>query len=175
VSPTDRGQEPQDPRAARASRVGARRIEIGFQQVSELIHVKGITYVGTIPAECSPILVCRTVSAKAEHRSGRRAPQVPFVARGGVRDHEGGACARGLMASNPVTFGEVEGFIDMLLAACEDKSMNATLEMLLSQPDAKRKAIVHRLLDRLKEKDAPQALIEAMASWTTTPPRRRTR
>ena len=67
------------------------------------------------------------------------------------------------MASNPVTFGEVEGFIDMLLAACEDESMNATLEMLLSQPDVKRKAIVHRLLDRLKKKDAPQALIEAMA------------
>ncbi len=67
------------------------------------------------------------------------------------------------MASNPITFGEVEGFIDMLLAACEDESMNATLEMLLSLPDDKRKAIVHRLLDRLKEKHAPQALVDAMA------------
>jgi molybdate transport system substrate-binding protein len=28
--------------------------EIGFQQVSELIHVPGITYVGTIPAETQP-------------------------------------------------------------------------------------------------------------------------
>ena len=28
--------------------------EIGFQQVSELIHVKGVTYVGTIPAELQP-------------------------------------------------------------------------------------------------------------------------
>jgi len=28
--------------------------EIGFQQVSELIHVPGITYVGTIPAELQP-------------------------------------------------------------------------------------------------------------------------
>jgi molybdate transport system substrate-binding protein len=28
--------------------------EIGFQQVSELIHVSGITYVGTIPAELQP-------------------------------------------------------------------------------------------------------------------------
>jgi hypothetical protein len=35
--------------------------------------------------------------------------------------------------------------------------------MLLSQPDVKRKAIVHRLLDRLKEKHAPPALIDAMA------------
>ncbi len=67
------------------------------------------------------------------------------------------------MASNPITFGEVEGFIDMLLAACEDPNMNATLEMLLSLPDDKRKAIVHRLLDRLKEKHAPQALVDAMA------------
>jgi molybdate transport system substrate-binding protein len=29
--------------------------EIGFQQVSELIHVPGITFVGTIPAEVQPI------------------------------------------------------------------------------------------------------------------------
>ena len=66
------------------------------------------------------------------------------------------------MASNPITFGEVEGFIDMLLAACEDKSMNATLEMLLSQPDVKRKAIVHRLLDHCREREAPKKLVEAI-------------
>ncbi len=30
--------------------------EIGFQQVSELIHVPGITFVGTIPAEVQPII-----------------------------------------------------------------------------------------------------------------------
>jgi molybdate transport system substrate-binding protein len=29
--------------------------EIGFQQVSELIHVPGITYVGALPAEVQPI------------------------------------------------------------------------------------------------------------------------
>ena len=29
-------------------------LEIGFQQVSELIHVPGVTYVGTIPAELQP-------------------------------------------------------------------------------------------------------------------------
>jgi molybdate transport system substrate-binding protein len=28
--------------------------EIGFQQVSELIHVEGVTFVGTIPAELQP-------------------------------------------------------------------------------------------------------------------------
>ena len=67
------------------------------------------------------------------------------------------------MASNPRTFAEVDGFIDMLLAACKDEEMNRTLEMLLSQPDAQRKAIVYRLLDRLRDKKAPPALIEAMA------------
>ena len=29
--------------------------EIGFQQVSELIHVPGVTFVGTIPAEVQPM------------------------------------------------------------------------------------------------------------------------
>jgi molybdate transport system substrate-binding protein len=41
--------------------------EIGFQQVSELIHVKGITYVGTIPAELQPgFSFAGSVSAKSE-------------------------------------------------------------------------------------------------------------
>jgi molybdate transport system substrate-binding protein len=35
--------------------VGARgEVEIGFQQVSELIHVPGVTFVGAIPAELQP-------------------------------------------------------------------------------------------------------------------------
>ena len=63
----------------------------------------------------------------------------------------------------PKTFGQVDGFIDMLLAACEDKGMNDTLEMLLSQPDDRRKAIVYRVLDQLREKKAPAMLVEAIA------------
>jgi ABC-type molybdate transport system substrate-binding protein len=36
---------------------GARgEAEIGFQQVSELIHVPGISFVGTIPAEVQPTI-----------------------------------------------------------------------------------------------------------------------
>src|SRR5713101_6217673 len=39
------------------ARVVARgEAEIGFQQVSELIHVSGITFVGTIPAELQPVI-----------------------------------------------------------------------------------------------------------------------
>jgi len=42
--------------------------ELGFQQVSELIHVKGVTYVGTIPAELQPgFSFAGSVGAKAEH------------------------------------------------------------------------------------------------------------
>jgi molybdate transport system substrate-binding protein len=41
--------------------------EIGFQQVSELIHVPGITYVGTIPAELQPgFSFAGSVTAKAQ-------------------------------------------------------------------------------------------------------------
>ena len=63
----------------------------------------------------------------------------------------------------PRTFGEVEGFIDMLLAACEDASMNETLELLLSQPDDKRRAMVANILERLRTRNAPRKLVEAMA------------
>jgi molybdate transport system substrate-binding protein len=39
-----------------AAVVARGELEIGFQQVSELIHVPGITFVGTIPAELQPEL-----------------------------------------------------------------------------------------------------------------------
>lgn len=37
------------------TRLARGEAEIGFQQVSELIHVPGITFVGTIPVEVQPI------------------------------------------------------------------------------------------------------------------------
>jgi hypothetical protein len=61
------------------------------------------------------------------------------------------------------TYGEVDGFVNMLLAACEDSSINDTLEMLLSMPDDRRRAVIERLLERLREQQAPQELREAMA------------
>jgi Trp operon repressor len=67
------------------------------------------------------------------------------------------------VSDEPRTFGEVDSFINMLLAACEDDAMNETLQILLSQSDERRKAIVHRLLDRLRERQASPKLIEAMA------------
>jgi molybdate transport system substrate-binding protein len=45
-----------------ASVVARGEAEIGFQQVSELIHVPGITFVGTIPAEVQPMIFSRAHS-----------------------------------------------------------------------------------------------------------------
>ncbi len=59
-------------------------------------------------------------------------------------------------------YGEVDGFIDMLLAACENKEMNETLEILLSQPNEARRGMVHRLLERCRERKAPRKLIDAI-------------
>jgi molybdate transport system substrate-binding protein len=47
-----RGPPSGEPVAAVVARGEA---EIGFQQVSELIHVPGVTFVGTLPAEVQPI------------------------------------------------------------------------------------------------------------------------
>ena len=47
-----RGPPSGEPVAAVVARGEA---EIGFQQVSELIHVPGITFVGAIPAEVQPL------------------------------------------------------------------------------------------------------------------------
>jgi hypothetical protein len=66
------------------------------------------------------------------------------------------------MITKPRTYGEVDGFIDMLLAACENSEMNETLEILLSQPNEARRGMVHRLLERCRERKAPQKLIEAI-------------
>jgi len=65
------------------------------------------------------------------------------------------------MATTPKTFAEVEGLVTMLMAACEDEQMNETLEMLLSQPDDRRKAVVHELLERFRLAGAPKPLHDA--------------
>jgi molybdate transport system substrate-binding protein len=40
-------------------------VEIGFQQVSELLHVPGVTFVGTIPAELQPGFIFSGAVTKA--------------------------------------------------------------------------------------------------------------
>ena len=65
------------------------------------------------------------------------------------------------MAATPMTFAEVEGFVTMLMVACEDANMNDTLEMLLSQPNDRRKAVVRELLQRFSVAGAPKSLHDA--------------
>lgn len=65
------------------------------------------------------------------------------------------------MAAIPKTFGEVEGLVTMVMVACEDARMNETLEMLLSQPNDRRKAVVRELLDRFRVAEAPKSLHDA--------------
>ena len=66
-------------------------------------------------------------------------------------------------AHPPRTYADVEGFITMLMAACEDMKMNDTLQIILSQPDARRRIIVRDLLERFRQQGAPRDLSSAFA------------
>ena len=61
------------------------------------------------------------------------------------------------------TVGEIEGFINLLRAACEDQNMNAALQKLLSMPDEERRAFVQSWVADLLIKEAPKDFTEAIA------------
>lgn len=61
------------------------------------------------------------------------------------------------------SYGDVNGLITLLLVACEDPLINTTLQQLLSQPDARRRAVLVELLARLRAQSALPELVEAMA------------
>ena len=50
----------------------------------------------------------------------------------------------------------------MMLVACEDATINSTLQELLSLPNDTRKAAVYKLLERLRASAALPDLIEAI-------------
>jgi len=58
---------------------------------------------------------------------------------------------------------EIDGFVSLLLAACNDAKINATLERLLSMPDDKRQGLVHAWVTDLLIEKAPQDLVQAVA------------
>lgn len=62
-----------------------------------------------------------------------------------------------------LTYGEVDGFVAMLQVACEDAGINESLELLLSQPDARRRAVIRDFLDRFRTTAAPKSLHDAFA------------
>lgn len=57
---------------------------------------------------------------------------------------------------------DIEGFVDLLKAACEDEKINATLERLLVMPNAQRQGVVHAWVTDLLIAEAPRELIEAV-------------
>jgi len=59
--------------------------------------------------------------------------------------------------------GEVESFIALLRAACDDRSINDTLEKLLSQNNTRRQALVHSWVSDLLLQEAPRDFTLAIA------------
>ncbi len=66
--------------------IASGKVEIGFQQMSELLHVDGINVIGPRPAEIqhTTVISCR-IAAAAEEPDGARA-LVEFLAAPTTRD-----------------------------------------------------------------------------------------
>jgi hypothetical protein len=64
---------------------------------------------------------------------------------------------------SPRTVGEIDTFVTMLLAACEDDGVHGHLERLLALPDAERQATVHAWVNDLLIAEAPAEFIQAIA------------
>ncbi|MBL8512798.1 MAG: hypothetical protein JNJ55_02310 [Betaproteobacteria bacterium] len=63
--------------------------------------------------------------------------------------------------STPVKVADIEGFVGMLMAACDDKGIKSALDQLLELPDARRKEALRILIDNLRDKRAPSHLVDA--------------
>lgn len=67
------------------------------------------------------------------------------------------------MKTLPASVAEIDGFVDLLRAACNDERINSTLRRLLEMPDSKRQGVVHAWLTDLLIEGAPKPLTEAVA------------
>ena len=63
----------------------------------------------------------------------------------------------------PRSVAEVEGFVGLLQAACNDAGINATLERLLAMPDERRRGLVHAWVSDLLIEKAPRDFVQAIA------------
>jgi hypothetical protein len=63
----------------------------------------------------------------------------------------------------PKTVGEIDSFVTMLRAACDDRKVHERLERLLSMPDEKRQSVVHAWVNDLLIAEAPRDFIQAIA------------
>lgn len=59
------------------------------------------------------------------------------------------------------SFGEVEGFVGLLMTACEQSDTYNTLETILSQSDESRLSMLRKLISVLRDKGAPKELTDA--------------
>jgi hypothetical protein len=66
-------------------------------------------------------------------------------------------------APAPRSVGEIDSFITMLLAACDNRMVHDKLEALLSMPDRRRQAIVHSWVNDLLIQQAPRDFVAAIA------------
>lgn len=65
--------------------------------------------------------------------------------------------------TKPHSVGEIDGFIGLLMAACDDRKVNDALEKLLSMPDDQRRVFVHNWVTDLVMKNAPKGFTQAIA------------
>ncbi len=63
----------------------------------------------------------------------------------------------------PQSVAQVQGFVDLLRAACNDKKIRASLERLLSMPNDKRQTLVHVWVTDLLIEQAPRDFVQAIA------------
>ena len=63
----------------------------------------------------------------------------------------------------PRSVAEIESFVSLLAAACNDSTINATLERLLAMPDEKRKGLIHAWVTDLLVEEAPKDFVQAVA------------
>ena len=62
----------------------------------------------------------------------------------------------------PRSIADIEGFVGLLKAACNNPQINATLERLLAMPDTQRQGVVHTWVTDLLIAEAPRDFIEAV-------------
>ncbi len=68
-----------------------------------------------------------------------------------------------MTANPPRSVAEIEGFVGLLKAACEDPQINATLERLLVMSDQQRQGVVHAWVTDLLIAEAPREFVQAVA------------
>jgi hypothetical protein len=59
--------------------------------------------------------------------------------------------------------GEIQTFVTLLEAACEDATVHKRLERLLALPDQERQGVVHAWVTDLLIAEAPRDFVQAIA------------